>query len=99
MTNSIGFKNAVNATNLCGSGAWRLPTKDELLGIVKTTEDPKIDNVWFPNAVAKFYWTSSTLSFPGYPFGAYSVYFYNGRFYYDVRDLSYGNGYLVRLVR
>jgi hypothetical protein len=40
ITNSTGFKNAVNATNVCGSGAWRMPTKDELLGIVKTTETP-----------------------------------------------------------
>jgi hypothetical protein len=59
-TNSIGFKNAVNATNLCGSGAWRLPTKDELLGIVKTTEAPTIDNAWFLNtSLYSGYWTSS----------------------------------------
>ena len=50
-TNSIGFKNAVNATNLCSSGAWRIPNKVELLGLVKTTESPTIDNTWFPNTV------------------------------------------------
>lgn len=59
ITNSIGFKNAVNNTNLCGSSAWRLPTKDELLGIVKTSESPTIDNVWFPNTAGRYYWTSS----------------------------------------
>ena len=60
-TNSIGFKNAVNAANLCGSGEWRLPTKAELLGLVKTTAPaPKIDATWFPNTSAdSFYWTSS----------------------------------------
>jgi Protein of unknown function (DUF1566) len=61
MTNTIGFKNAVNATNLCGSGVWRLPTKDELMSIVKTSENPKIDKNWFLNA-PKYtapYWTST----------------------------------------
>jgi hypothetical protein len=60
-TNSIGFKNAVNATNLCGSGAWRLPTKDELLGIVKIKPAaPMIDTEWFPNTPQNgLYWTSS----------------------------------------
>ena len=98
-TNSIGFKNAVNAINLCGSGAWRLPTKDELLGIVKTTEANSIDNLWFPNTpLYSGYRTSSPL--PGYAHfdwvvgfgvGAASV---NYRDYYDTDSI-----YLVRLVR
>jgi hypothetical protein len=75
-TNSIGFKTAVNASNLCGSGAWRLPTKDELLGIVKTAELPTIDNAWFPNTLEGYYWTSSP--YPGYYASAWVVAFYNG---------------------
>jgi Protein of unknown function (DUF1566) len=59
-TNSIGFKNAVNATNLCGSSAWRLPTVDELATLVKTSEKPTIDNTWFPNMTDQNYWTSTT---------------------------------------
>lgn len=65
VTNSVGFTNAVNATNLCGSSSWRMPSKDELLGIVKASENPRIDNAWFPNTVASgaapysFYNTSS----------------------------------------
>jgi Protein of unknown function (DUF1566) len=59
-TNSIGFKNAVNATNLCGSSAWRLPTVDELSTLVKTSEKPTIDNTWFPNMTDQNYWTSTT---------------------------------------
>jgi Protein of unknown function (DUF1566)/Domain of unknown function (DUF5011) len=98
-TNSVGFKNAVNATNLCGSGAWRLPTKDELLGIVKTTEAPTIDNVWFPNTpLYSAYWTSSP--YAGYAYYAWGVYFYDG--YADYDDRGDGDGYdyyLVRLVR
>jgi len=96
-TNSIGFKNAVNATNLCGSGEWRLPTKDELLGIVKTSENPTIDNAWFPNTPQyRWYWTSSP--YAGVAHFAWVVNFGYGGASYDVR----GNGnhdVLVRLVR
>ena len=54
--NAIGFKNAVNGDSLCDSRAWRLPTVDELLGIIKSTETPKIDNVWFPNTPTQPRW-------------------------------------------
>ena len=99
ITNSIGFKNAVNATNLCGSNAWRLPTKDELLGIVKTSEYPTIDNSWFPNTVDRYYWTSSP--YAGYANLAWYVNFYDGDAYYDIRVNYYGyyDLNLVRLVR
>ena len=98
-TNSIGYKTAVNATNLCGSGAWRLPTKDELLGIVKTTEAPTIDNAWFPNTPQySAYWTSSP--YPGYAYFAWYVYFYDGVADVDGRGgVSGGYDLLVRLVR
>ena len=98
-TNSIGYKTAVNATNLCGSGAWRLPTKNELLGIVKTTEAPTIDNAWFLNPpYYTSYWTSS----PNATFanGAWYVDFYDGGAYDGSRGNSLRIGkYLVRLVR
>jgi Protein of unknown function (DUF1566)/Repeat of unknown function (DUF5648) len=53
-TNSVGYKNAVNASNLCGFSDWRIPTKDELLALVRpnTRSYPPfatIDNYWFPN--------------------------------------------------
>jgi Domain of unknown function (DUF5011)/Protein of unknown function (DUF1566)/Repeat of unknown function (DUF5648) len=61
LSNSIGYKTAVNAALLCGSAAWRLPTKIELLGLVKATETPMIDNGWFPNTLVNYsyYWTST----------------------------------------
>jgi Protein of unknown function (DUF1566) len=65
-TNAIGFKNDVNNSNLCGSSAWRLPSRDELLGIVKTSESPKITNEWFPNSTSSPYWTSSGMADPRY---------------------------------
>ena len=58
-TNSIGFKNAVNARALCGFTDWRLPTKEELEGILASSGNPRIDTAWFPNTVAHFYWSSS----------------------------------------
>ena len=99
-TNSIGFKNAVNATSLCGSGDWRLPTKDELLGIVKSPASVGtafIDGTWFPNTPQRgYYWTSS--SAPGYAYFALGVYFVIGDAYYTNRDYS-SYDLLVRLVR
>jgi hypothetical protein len=97
-TNSIGFKNAVNATNLCGSGAWRLPTKDELLGIVKTNPALMIDTDWFPNTPQySAYWTSSP--YAGDAYYAWNVFFGGGDAYIAYRGDDYGNSSLVRLVR
>ncbi len=99
-TNSIGFKNAVNASNLCGSGAWRLPTKEELLGIVKTSEYPTIDNTWFPNTADLVYWSGSP--YAGYAHGAWLAVFDIGLADVGYRDFGFGGHYygsLVRLVR
>ena len=97
VSNSIGFKNAVNGTNLCGSNAWRLPTQEELMVIVKTTETPAIDNAWFPNTANKAYWTST----PGTSSasGAFFVHFQIGNLGYHYRNNNSGtNQNLVRLV-
>ena len=59
-SNSIGYKTSVNAgSGLCGFTDWRMPTKDELLGIVVDGQDPKIDSTWFPNTRSDSYWTST----------------------------------------
>jgi Protein of unknown function (DUF1566)/Repeat of unknown function (DUF5648) len=105
ITNSIGFKNAVNASNLCGSSSWRLPTNLELSKLVKTNEYPMIDNMWFPNTVDWPYWTSDTYTADALcPDCARIVDFYNGRATYEFRDYPFGyyvggNGVRVRLVR
>jgi Protein of unknown function (DUF1566)/Repeat of unknown function (DUF5648) len=64
--NAIGFKNAVNVSNLCGSNAWRLPTKDELLAIAERTITfnaqgigQYLDPVWFPVFPGSYYLDSS----------------------------------------
>ncbi|MCX8517043.1 MAG: DUF1566 domain-containing protein [Rhodoferax sp.] len=48
--NSIGYVNSVNAgSGLCGYTDWRLPTVEELQGIVVSGQSPSIDTAWFPN--------------------------------------------------
>ena len=92
-TNSIGYKNSVNISALCGYTDWRLPTKEELQGILASSGSPRIDTTWFPNTRASFYWSSSP--YVGYSHGAWYVSFYDG----DVANDSRGNGNHVRLVR
>lgn len=70
---------AVNRQGLCGHHAWRLPTREELLGLgeVKRREDGLIvDTAFFPAALADEYWTAET--FRLYPQSAWAVNFANG---------------------
>ena len=92
-TNSIGYKNSVNTSALCGYTDWRMPTKEELQGILASSGSPRIDTTWFPNTPATWYWSSSPLV--GYSGYACFVAFANGNDSYDNRD---GNS-TVRLVR
>ena len=57
---------AVNAQGLCGYNDWRMPTEQELLGIVKEGNNPAIDVGNFPNTSLNFYWTASTHVDPTY---------------------------------
>ncbi|MCX8517592.1 MAG: DUF1566 domain-containing protein, partial [Rhodoferax sp.] len=72
---------------------WRLPTKEELEGILASSGSPRIDTDWFPNTQANFYWSSSP--YVGYSDYAWYVDFNDGYVNNGNRD---GNGY-VRLVR
>jgi hypothetical protein len=57
-TNSEGYPKVV--FGLCGFTNWRIPTKFELEGLIKPNQNPKIDNLWFPNTgTSGFYWTST----------------------------------------
>jgi hypothetical protein len=96
-TNSIGFKNSVNASGLCGYNDWRLPTADELQSIVDYSVAfpvPTIDATWFPNTQGNIYWSASPNV--GNPALAWVVDFFNGNVSSDgFRDSSS----YVRLVR
>ena len=94
-SNSIGYRNSVNASALCGITDWRLPTKDELLGIVDKSQYPTIDNAWFPNTQRMGFWSTS-------PLVGYSRYAWYVDFGYGyVSPGGYGRYYdvHVRLVR
>ena len=58
-TNSIGYRNSVRTSNLCGYNDWRMPTVGELQGILASSGNLRIDTTWFPNTQASFYWSSS----------------------------------------
>ena len=87
-TNSIGYKNSVNNSALCGYADWRLPTTDELKGILANSGSPRIDTTWFPNTQATYYWSSST--YLDDSFHAWSVDFSSGY----VNSYSRVNDYL-----
>ena len=62
-TNSIGYKALVNNSNLCGSGAWRLPATVELSGLI-TSFEPTTASIWFPNAAGYHsHWTSDSANY------------------------------------
>lgn len=54
-SNSVGFLHMVNAQGLCGAGGWRMPTKDELAGLLTGRTDLGlyggiyIDPAFFPD--------------------------------------------------
>jgi hypothetical protein len=53
------YKNAVNQKGLCGSTDWRVPTVDELKGLVRKGVSPTINVAYFPNIDSGVYWSSS----------------------------------------
>jgi PKD repeat protein len=46
-TNSLGFRNAVNADGLCGSTDWRVPSALELQSVANHGPSPSVDDVLF----------------------------------------------------
>jgi hypothetical protein len=107
--NTDAFTNAVNAKGLCGKKDWRMPTKDELMTLVKCSDDkydsdgsctnydsvaqPTINTTYFPNMASDWYWSSS-------PYAYYSSDAWFVGFGYGYSDsLSKGYDGFVRLVR
>ncbi|MDX1609460.1 MAG: DUF1566 domain-containing protein [Halofilum sp. (in: g-proteobacteria)] len=75
---------AVNGRGLCGASDWRLPTRSELKTIIDyTAEFPAIDTDYFPNTVARSFWTAEpNTTYPSYAwhtdfkFGLASYYYF-----------------------
>ena len=88
--------NGSNAANFCGGNNWRVPTVDELQGIVDYSvgyPGPTIDTAYFPNAVADLVWSSSPFAY--YSSSACGVYFDDGGAGIGYRGGAFG----LRLVR
>ena len=96
INNSIGYVNYVNEIRLCGFTDWRLPTKDELLGILDVSKayPLQIDTTWFLNTYSIPYWTSSPFE---EPFGAWAVNF--DKQGYRSELVNREGATLIRLVR
>ena len=75
------YINAVNAKRVCGFSDWRLPTRNELMSLVRGGSDvdqkTMIDTRYFPSTPGDWYWTSDTDL--GDSDHAWYVLFYNGR--------------------
>lgn len=96
--NTSAFVAAVNAQGMCGANDWRMPTPEELQGIVHYgTYDPAVDPDYFPNVpigvTAAVHWTQRNNAANAAE--AWFVYFGNGRVYFSTK--SNYNG--IRLVR
>ena len=60
-TEAVAYVAAVNALELCGYTDWRLPSAQELQGIVDygTELGPLINVSWFPNTAAVGHWSQT----------------------------------------
>ncbi|MDP1527350.1 MAG: DUF1566 domain-containing protein [Rhodocyclaceae bacterium] len=56
---TTGIVVATNQRRLCGFNDWRLPTADELAGLLRPELPKKIDERFFPNSLADYYWTGT----------------------------------------
>jgi hypothetical protein len=92
---TYAFTNAVNTQGLCGAKDWRMPTIDELKGIVKSgVTNPSIDTTYFPNTKSDLFWSSSP--YANSSNHAWYVVFYDG---YSNGNFKENGGGFVRLVR
>lgn len=99
--NTHAYTQAVNVMRLCGFGDWRLPQRWELRSLVDYSKAgshrPTIDEDFFPNTLAKWYWSAT-------PFAmdkdfAWGVSFYDGGDGNNVKRRQEDRFSHVRLVR
>jgi hypothetical protein len=69
-------------------GDWRLPTKNELVGIAVGTEYIRTSQMHFFTGVQSYYYWSGT-SYAGYPSSAWNVDMLNGNVYHYGKDNSF----------
>ena len=94
---TYSFTNAVNQNGLCGAKDWRMPTIDELKGLLTKTNAIKkglyINSKYFPNTNG-WYWSSSPYAKYSECYALYVSFSYGNALYYLKNE-----PYYVRLVR
>ena len=87
---------SMNQKNFCGHNDWRLPTREEMFGLVNfidASDNVKINASYFPETLPSWYWTaSSNVSHPEF---AWYILFNNGVSLNDLKE----NPKHIRLVR
>ncbi len=87
---------AMNQKNFCGHNDWRLPTREEMLGLVNfidASDNVKINASYFPETLPSWYWTAT--SNKSHPEFAWYILFNNGVSLNDLKE----NPKHIRLVR
>ena len=87
---------AMNQESFCGHNDWRLPTREEMMGLVsysKSDEQVTINTSYFPETLPSWYWTAS--SNESRPEFAWYILFNNGLSLNDLKE----NPKHIRLVR
>jgi hypothetical protein len=99
--NTANYITALNAANVCpvsGAGAWRLPSRRELLSIVEHQAlNPAINGGYFPNTMSKSYWSADV--YPPDQNRVWNVDFLNGFTYGFVGPGLVSDSIYIRLVR
>lgn len=99
--NTYLYTRAVNASRLCGFADWRLPERGELRSLVDYSKagsyKPTIDEAYFPNTIAKWYWSASVYAVQTEY--AWGVSFYDGGDGNNVKRGQQDRFSHVRLVR
>jgi len=56
---TAGYVAVTNKRRLCGFSDWRLPGAEELEGLLRPELPKKIDERFFPNSLADYYWSAT----------------------------------------
>ncbi len=80
--NTYSYKSSVNQKGLCGASDWRMPTVEELKGLVKRGTSPTINTAYFPNTISYLFRSSLYNGFMDFSYGSAPSVWLSDRDYY-----------------